>query len=187
MTALKIELPKHRIAHTFSQWASFSALRSGSPLKSREDIYPFLELKHFEFLLTTTDPISDIEFSEWHENAVAEITSDGRLPVGWSAKIINVYLKSICYLSGFGRPGLINHIHPPIDSGLWQGLKSNYKDQSEIWNKVYSKTKIKDIKTYTDYATIIDGMREIAKCEKCLLIEVEKFWEGTYYRKKHGS
>lgn len=187
MTPLNIKLPKHKIAHDFSQWAALSALKSGSPLKSRDDIYPFLELKHFEVLLTTDKPISDIEFNEWHKKSLTFITSDERLPIGWAAKIVNVYLKSICYMAGIGRPSLINHIHPPIDSGLWQGLKRVYKSQSDIWSKVYSKTKIKDIKTYQEYSNIIDGLREIANRESCLLIEVEKFWEGTSYRKVDGS
>lgn len=187
MTPLDIKLPRHKIAHNFSQWAALSALKSGSPLKSRDDIYPFVELGHFEVLLMTDEPISHSEFNKWHTDALGYITSDNRLPIGWAAKIVNVYLKSICYLAGIGRPNLVNHIHPPIDSGLWQGLKRSYRTQNDIWNKVYSKTKIKDIQTYEQYSTIIDGLSDIARREDCLLIEVEKFWEGTSYRKANGS
>jgi hypothetical protein len=132
-------------------------------------------------------PLSEEEFNRWHEQTLNWIRSNDRLPTGWAAKIVNVYLKSMCYLSGIGRQGLVNHIHPPIDSGLWKGLEKRYKSNSDIWSKVYSKTKIKDIKTYSDYSIIINGMKEIAYIENCLLIDIEQFWEGTLHREKNDK
>jgi hypothetical protein len=128
MTTLNIELPRHKIAHNFAQWTALSALRSGSPLKSRDDIYPFVDLKTIKKVLKTDKPISEVEFN--------------RLQIGWAAKIVNVYLKSMCYLSGIGRQGLVNYIHPPIDSGLWKGLEKRYKSNTNIGSEVFSKTKI---------------------------------------------
>jgi hypothetical protein len=142
MTTLNIELPRHKIAHNFAQWTALSALRSGSPLKSRDDIYPFVDLKTIKKVLKTDKPISEVEFNRWDEKTLRSITSDDRLQIGWAAKIVNVYLKSMCYLSGIGRQGLVNYIHPPIDSGLWKGLEKRYKSNTNIGSEVFSKTKI---------------------------------------------
>jgi hypothetical protein len=184
MIPFSIETPRHKIADTFSRWTALSALRSGSPLKSRTDVYGLLEAVDLNSVLASTTPISSTEFEEWHEDALMRIQGKARilLPTGWAAKIVNVYLKSMTYLSGIGRPDLVEHIHPPIDSGLWMGLKKSCEDLPEIYKKVYHRNRIKDITAYEDYKIIIEGCREIARAEDCLLIEVEKHWLGTEYK-----
>lgn len=90
------------------------------------------------------------------------------------------------YVSGYGRPELVKWIHPPIDSGLWQGIEEAYKEQKDILTKTHSKIKIKDIIEYADYQTIIDGMQMIALDRNYLLIEVEELWKGTEYKSKQN-
>jgi hypothetical protein len=108
--------------------------------------------------------------------------SEKKLSVGWAAKLVNLYLKTTVYVSGYGRPELVKWIHPPIDSGLWQGIEEAYKDQKDILTKTHFKTKIKDIVKYDDYRNIIEGMQMIALDHNYLLIEVEELWKGTEYK-----
>ena len=106
MHPLDIKFPKHLIAHRFSQWAALSALKSGSPLKSAKDIYPLVDLKYLAVLLKTENEISSDEFNIWHKAASKRIMKSicNDFPCGWATKILNVYLRSMCYLSGMGRP-----------------------------------------------------------------------------------
>ena len=99
----------------------------------------------------------------------------------WAAKLINVYLKTVVYVGSIGRPGLSGLIHPPIDGGLWDGIKAKYKSQPEIIAKTHIVTKIKDIQTYAQYQTIISGLVLIAEKENHPLFEVEHLWQGTEF------
>ncbi len=175
---------RYKIIDTFSKWIAFSGTRSGCPIKSRDEVYPLINKPDYDIILKGNRSITKQEFNEWHENNTALITQeDSRLPIGWSAKLINLYLKTMVYVGLYGRPTLIEHIHPPIDNGLLKGIKEEYRNNSEIINKTHSKTKIKDITNYQDYRKIIDGMELIANNENCLLIEVEHLWKGTEYKK----
>ena len=95
--------------------------------------------------------------------------------VGWAAKMINVYLKTTCYLSGFGREGLECVIHPPIDNILMKNLKGEswesplikcYLDQFESIGRI-------DGKVYLD---IIKAFKLIARERHLKLIELEVFF-----------
>lgn len=186
MTPFDIKIPRHKIADSFSRWTALSALRSGSPLKSKEDVYRLLNSIDLNYVLAGRAPISKASFEKWHQDALLTIRrrSRNKLPIGWTAKIVNVYLKSMTYLSGIGRPNLVKYIHPPIDSGLWNGLKDFCKDHAEIRSNVYYKTRIKDITRLDDYQKIINGCRQVAKEEAFLLIEVEKYWLGADLKEK---
>ncbi len=83
------------------------------------------------------------------------------------------------YLAGEGRSGLIACIHPPIDNGLWAGIKNEYQNNPEIIEKTHIVSRIKDITTYDVYRKIIAGCRLIAQKRGCCLIEVEELWQGT--------
>jgi len=101
------------------------------------------------------------------------------LRVGWAAKIVNVYLKTAVYVGSLGRPGLVTLIHPPIDSGLWTGLKKRFHDRHDLLAKTHVVNRIRDIVDYATYSTIIVGCRAAAEELNCLLIEVEQLWEGA--------
>lgn len=179
------------IIETFAQWIAFSGTRSGCPLKSRDDIYPLIKTPDYSEILRGDQPITKEEFNVWHEKSSQEICErssrvidgeESKLPTGWATKLINLYLKELVYVGQYGRPDLIRFIHPPIDNGLWDGIKKKFGNNESITNKTHSKTKIKDIVNYQDYQTIISGIEMISQKENCLLIEVEQFWEGTKHK-----
>jgi hypothetical protein len=179
---------RFKIIDTYSRWTAFSATRSGCPLKSRNDIYPLLAKVDFNSILLTNKEIAKEDFNKWHEdNAIKMHCSRNEMPMGWTTKIINVYLKTMVYVGQFGRPQLINYIHPPIDNGLWDGLKPSYRKDKLIAEKIFSKRLIKDIQTYEEYKVIIGGFELIAEKQGCFLIEVEQFWEGTKLSKESND
>jgi len=174
---------RFEICNTFGRWIAFSGTRSGCPLKSRSDIYPLINDVNFDLILKGNEPISKQEFNDWHSMYSELIKQkEPRLPIGWTTKLINLYLKSMVYVGLFGRPNLVQFIHPPIDKGLWDGIAERFGNDDEIISKTHSKTKIKNIVEYDDYRLIIDGIELIANKENWLLIEVEQLWKGTEYK-----
>jgi len=167
---------RNKIVHDFAKWTALSALRSGSPLKSATQVYDLIE-KHGNLtaLVDPTRAIDETEFDLWHKNTVlAFCKAEPALPVGWAAKIVNVYLKTKVYLAGEGREGLVSVIHPPIDGGLQRGLKKAFP------NRPWKTKRIKDIRSYQDdYLAFIQDCRSLAKKEGCLPIELEFYWRGT--------
>ncbi len=108
------------------------------------------------------------------------------MPIGWTTKLINVYLKTMVYVGQLGGNELIMHIHPPIDKGLLSGLQEKFQNDKSILEIINFNTLIKDIKSYNDYVKIIEVMELIAKRENCMLIEVEQFWKGTEFKEYKG-
>ncbi len=116
-TPARQRLPaRPRIIAQYAEWTTMSALRSGAPIKSRRDVYTALRQVDFAPLFDKSmGPISRVAFDEWHADAVGRLCSvDSRLTVGWAAKMINVYLKTRCYIGAQGRHHLSDVIHPPI-------------------------------------------------------------------------
>lgn len=167
---------RSKIVHDFAKWTALSALRSGSPLKSATRVYDLIE-RHADLaaLFSTSHPIDETEFDRWHEKTVlAFCKAEPVIPVGWAAKIVNVYLKARVYLASEGRKGLVSVIHPPIDTGLQTGLKKNFPHRP--WRKMT----IKSIQSYQDdYMPFIRECRSLAEEVKCLPIEVEWYWQGA--------
>src|SRR6516225_7164521 len=96
---------RNKIVHDFAKWTALSALRSGSPLKSGKRVYDLIE-GHADLmaLFAPNRAIDEAEFDHWHEATVlAFCKAEPALPVGWAAKIVNVYLKTSVYLAGEGR------------------------------------------------------------------------------------
>jgi hypothetical protein len=186
MEELNLSNIRHKITNDFARWCAFSSTRSGCPLKARADIYPLIDLPDYDEVMKGSEPITKAAFNEWHEKSVRKI-ADKRpeMNVGWSAKLVNVYLKTMVYVASIGRPGLENLIHPPIDGGLWEGIKEAYGCNVDIISKKHSVKKIKDIETYQQYEVIMNGIKLIADQEKCSLIEVEKYWKGTEPKSLH--
>ncbi|MEL7532954.1 MAG: hypothetical protein AAFN10_16670 [Bacteroidota bacterium] len=183
MEALDLYNNRHFIAHNFARWCAFSSMRSGSPVKSRKAVYPLIDGPEYAEILSGTDSITKAEFNTWHEKSILKILDlNPALPVGWAAKLINVYLKTMVYIASIGRPGLKAQIHPPIDGGLWDGIKAEFRDNLPIYTKTHSVRKIKDIVSYEHYSTIIEGLEMIAAEKNWTLIEIEKLWQGTEYK-----
>ncbi len=101
--------------------------------------------------------------------------------MGWAAKIINVYLKTRAYIGAQGRHHLKEMIDPPIDAGLWLGLKRKFANRPDILERTNCVSRIKDIVDCECYRRIIDGCREAAKALDCELIEFEQLWAGTEF------
>ena len=177
---------RRSIITTYAGWTALSALKSGSPIKSRADIYPLLGTVNFGAVLDgSSGAITVKDFADWHRAAVSGIQATRpALVVGWAAKLINVYLKTAAYVGELGRPGLRDLLHPPIDGGLWDGLERwvlarNDSSERALLGKIHVVRQIKLITSYAIYETIIDGCRAVAEKERCRLIEVEQFWEGA--------
>ena len=170
-----------QIVRTYAGWTALSALRSGSRVKSRAQIYGLLKMVPFTRILGPSEkPIKAAEFASWHRGAVLDLCRhEPLLGVGWAAKLVNVYLKTSVYVGGLGRPGLVAAIHPPIDGGLWAGFKKRFHDRPEILAKTHAVDRIRDIVDYPTYMKIISGFRTVAEELGCLLIEVDQFWEGA--------
>jgi hypothetical protein len=172
-------MPREKIIRDFAEWAAFSSTRSGCPIKARDDVYPLIRLPDYKEIFEG-GRIRQEEFETWHKNnTIRIIRKDERLPIGWATKIINIYLKTRVYVAREGREGLISYIHPPIDNGLWGGIKDEYRNDPKIIEKTHRVSKIKDITTYEIYYSIIEGCKLIAQQRECLLIEVEELWQGT--------
>jgi hypothetical protein len=165
---------RRRIVHDFAKWTALSALRSGSPIKAGKLVYDLID-NHADLtaLFACDSRIVAAEFDSWHERTVlAFCKAQPTLPVGWAAKIVNVYLKTRVYLAGEGRGGLVGVIHPPIDTSLQTGLRKMFPHRP--WRKMT----IKSIRSYRDdYMPFIEECRSLAREEGCLLIEVERYWQ----------
>jgi hypothetical protein len=172
-----------RIIEQYAEWTAMSALRSGAPIKSRRDVYSAIHQVDFPRLFDKSlGPINRSDFDAWHEDAVTGlIEREQRLNVGWAAKILNVYLKTRCYIGAQGRHHLSEAIHPPIDAGLWLGLSRRFADRRDILDRSNCVARIKDITDYGCYERIIDGCRLAAGELGCKLIEVEQLWAGTEF------
>lgn len=173
-----------KILADFAMWTALSALRSGVHIKSRRDVYGLLRATAFEALFDAgKGPIDTVEFEAWHRNAVEELRRlKPSLNIGWAAKLINVYLKTRAYVGGDGRPNLCDHLHPPIDRGLWDGLWQRFGRGSQVTKRSHCVKRIKDIDTQERYDRIIEGCRMAADALECKLIEVDQLWTATALR-----
>lgn len=171
------------ILAAYSGWTALSALRSGAPLKSREDVYPLIARIDFDDVLDTSKgPITKEIFESWHQKTLdylVLVTPKLANQYGWAAKIVNVYLKTYCYVGEGGRENIRSVLHPPIDSGLWSGVGRRFRNNSSILNDSHVVTKIKDISSHAKYLQIIKGLRAASAELKCQLIEIEQLWEGA--------
>jgi hypothetical protein len=144
------------------------------------DVYPLLDAVSFAEVLSPGSPISRLEFDAWHEAQTLRLCArDERVPIGWGVKLLNVYLKTAAYVGDLGRPGIREVIHPPIDSGLWEGLAVRFRGQPEILADACCVRRIRDITDYKTYSRIIAGCRTAATVLGCSLIEVEQLWLGS--------
>ena len=174
---MRISPPLWSITREFARWTVVSALRSGSPVKSRKDVHAALDVVPFNRLFDKGyGPIDKAEFSEWHTEAVSSILDfDSRLNVGWAAKMIAVYLKTACYLAGFGRDGLSRVIHPPLDNILIKNLRSQFHASPDVMSGLGRFTTIKEM-DFDDYAAIIEACELAADEYGYAIFEVEYYF-----------
>jgi hypothetical protein len=177
---LNMSEPRPQIVLDFARWTALSALRSGAPIKSRADVYRLLDAVAFDVVLHPGPPLTSVAFDSWHEAETLKLCGrDPRVPIGWSAKLINIYLKTASYVGDLGRPGLREALHPPIDAGLWAGLSERFGGRRDIVDDACCVQRIRDIRDYLIYSRIITGCRVAAHELGCSLIEVEQLWRGA--------
>ena len=172
---------RRQIIIEYAKWTALSATRAGAPIKDRETLYPLLDEVAFPVVLSSSTAISKAEFDAWHEretDALCHRANSGKpevapFPTGWSAKLINVYLKTAVYVGDLGREGLRDVLHPPLDNGLKNGLMKHFKTCPEVHDAVDFGA-IKSITDYAMYREIIAGCQAAADALGCSLIEVEQ-------------
>ena len=98
-----------------------------------------------------------------------------RFPIGWGAKLINVFLKTTAYVGELDRAGVRDVLHPPLDGGLRRGLMRHFEKRGrpDIVKEVNFGA-ISAIKDYDRYRRVIASCRVAARGLECSLIEVEQ-------------
>ena len=173
---------RRRIILEYAKWTAMSAARVGSPIRSREALYPLLDDVTFDEVIDRDrGPIYADEFDSWHERETLRLCErashperETPLPVGWSAKLINVFLKTAVYVGDLGRDGVRRVLHPPIDAGLRRGLRRRFRGRGFLQDLLVVRS-ISHINRYATYRTIIGGCREAAREQQCALIDLEQF------------
>ena len=179
--------PRLKILYEYAKWTAFSAVKFPAfPLAGGgAKVFPLLaEVAWSDVLDASKGPISCKDFNAWHKRQTEALCDQAKphlkdgwseFPVGWSVKLINIFLKTAAYVGDLGRPGLRDVIHPPLDSSVKKGLMEHFKGQPAMVAKVDFGA-IKDITTYERYRTVIDGCEVAAKDLRCSLFEVEQFF-----------
>ena len=188
--------PRCQIVVEYAKWTARAAVAAGAPIRDKKTIYRLLDGVAFGEVLSGAEG-----FDTWHQRETEELCRRAnkhlrdvvhengqeptKFPVGWSAKLINVFLKTAVYAGGLGREGLRDVLHPPLDNGLRKGLRKHFHGRSGMLKKV----DFGAIKHITDYAhsagssgvsspayrTVIEGCRVAAEeLEYSSLIEVEQ-------------
>lgn len=175
---------RHTILTAYAEWTVLSALRNG-PIRSAKKVYAAIRdvgLAESPVLRAESGKIERDEFDKWHAKTIRRLVKDNpklNRQFGWAAKIINVYLKTFAYVGDGGRPGLRECLHPPIDSGLWDGVKRRFKKtRPDIVANTHIRERIREIDAHDVYRHIIKGLRAAADAEGCILIEIEYLWEN---------
>ena len=162
---------RERLVIDFSQWVASCAVN--------EDVYRALDGVDFDELFDARlGRIGADEFDRWHEAATAKLRRIlPGLNAGWAAKAINECLKTRCYVGGYGRDGLADAIHPPIDDGLITGLKKEFANNPNLSRPLAALQNMTDMNTYPKYANLIQVCKQAAHLSGCSLLESEQFWE----------
>ena len=176
---------RRKIILDFARWAAASAARQGADVRGRK-LYPGIDEIDMDTLtVTTKDAWTEKEFQAWHKFQVEKLAEKTGLPVGWAAKILSMVTKVRIYMAREGDSSLLELIHPPIDNKLIDAIRSRYPLKSESRNPNFKLRELCDqgkpidgLKTYEQYARVIEGLRMVAEREGCILFEVESLWRG---------
>ena len=181
--------PRCQILVEYAKWTALSAVKAGAPIKDKKTVYRLLDGVAFGEVLSGAE-VSAERFNAWHRRETRRLCrcADKHLrekaqqkgqkppvpyPVGWSAKLINVFLKTTVYAGGLGHERLREVLHPPLDNGLRKGLIEYFQGRPDMTKKVDFEA-IKHIKKYPQYRTVIESCCVAAKELGCSLIEVEQ-------------
>ena len=169
--------PRPAIVQEFAAWTAIAALRSGRHMKSSTKLRRRLFRVDFKKVLEC-GPITQEEFDLWHQRSCLFLRDSGVRPVGWAAKLLNVYLKTLVYVGGFGHQTLAECIHPAIDNLLIGAVRDECKRGAvAIGPNLAGWTRIKDMRRYEDYKSLIDELRALTPGLKCRTgFELERFW-----------
>lgn len=183
--------PRYQILIEYAKWTALSAVKSGCPIKAQEPVYQLLDGVAFPAVLNPSlEPISCEGFDRWHRAQTKDLCarakpmlprSEGHcseFPVGWSAKLINVYLKTAAYAGDLGRRGLRDVLHPPVDNRLKAHLVKCFRRKHPEISDAVRFHSITAIATYEEYQQIIGGCRKAAEVLECSLFEVEQLWSA---------
>ena len=165
---------RERLITDFARWVASCAI----PSVSSEEVYVALDAVDFAPLFKVElGPIGAEEFRAWHESAIAGMQDvQPKFNVGWTAKILNEYLKTKCYVGGYGRDSLVDVIHPPIDNGLMLGLRNEFSGDSDLRRRLDSLEKMSGLDNYAKYDELIQVCERVARMSGCSLLESEQFW-----------
>ena len=178
--------PRCQILIEYAKWTALSAVRMQCPVKAKEPVYQLLDRVAFSLVLDPSlGPIRCREFNRWHQRETEELSARAKhclpprwareLPIGWSAKLVNVFLKTTSYVGDLGREGLRDVLHPPLDTGLRTGLTQYFKEnRPNMLSRVVAFKTISGIRDYAGYRRAIKGCCAAAKELRCSLIEVEQ-------------
>ena len=160
----------------FARWVAYCSV---SGVAGEGEVYAALDRVDFSPLFDRArGVVSAAEFAAWHrtstENASRAAPS---LNAGYTAKMINEYLKTRCYVGGFGRDGLADAIHPPIDDGLIAGLRKRLAARAELRDDLASVPSMERMNGYGEYEILIRVCERAARITGSSLLEAELFWE----------
>ena len=162
---------RHKMIDNFAAW---TAKLAAGP--SRHRVCPALEKIDFQQVLCNEGPIDKQKFDQWHEEQVQRFGKEAKCSIEWAAKIINVYLKTQCYVGGRGRKGLDEVIHPPFDHVLIRTLKEKYPKFNDLMGGRNGGFSLNGVECYSRYQRIIESLALIARQERCKLIEMGQYW-----------
>ena len=176
---------RRKIILDYARWTALSALRM-APVRGRIGVYSLIDTVAFDEILDPVHHRHEVDFDVWHEKEAQNLCGQSpNLPIGWAVKLLNVYLKTAAYVGELGRTGLREALHPPIDGGLWSGLKALSAKKPELVpgnvlaELLKRRGSIGSIKDYETYRLIINDCRRVAQAVGCSLLELEQFWLGS--------
>ena len=164
------------IVRDFARWVAYCSV---SGVAGEGEVYAALDRVDFSPLFDIErGVVSAAEFAAWHR-AATEVASRSAssLNAGYAAKMINEYLKTRCYVGGFGRDGLADAIHPPIDDGLIAGLRKRLSARAELLDDLASVPSMERMDGYGEYEILIRVCERAARITGSSLLETELFWE----------
>lgn len=173
---------REKVIRNYAAWTATAALRSGKHIKDGFSLQNALE----EVVVLADIPSTQTEFDLWHERVVPMLqkkvlelrsTNDEKeFSVGWSAKLLNVYLKTLYYVGDLEPSDIRKVIHPPIDNILVDSIIEEYG--VSIWS-YENKFTIQGIEKYDVYSEMIKRLKQIAnKSNLENLIDIEHVWSS---------
>jgi hypothetical protein len=176
---------RQKIISDFTRWAATSAARQGVDLRGRR-WYEHIDAIDLTSLFSLPPPLSGDSFDEWHEREVVKLARTTGVPIGWSAKIVNMVTKIRVYIAREGDSSLLALIHPPIDNQLIEAIKDFFplknssvrSDNVALRNLCDLGKPTSGVSTYAEYKSVVRGLQMVADRIGCSLFEVESLWTG---------